>query len=545
MTTLYSVLIIDDEPIIVDVLHDLFLTVDKYELEIIRAFSAQEAIRILLATKVDVIFSDIRMPGMNGLELQQYVNRIWPHMKFIFLTGYNEFSYIQEAMRNNSMDYIMKNEDDETILNALYKALAELQLEKSNEQLLIQAKERFHQAIPKLREEFLFDLLMSQGSKSMIKQERFDELNLPLEAKKPVYMLLGKVDQWPQQYTFSDKTLMLYAVQNVAEEWTQSFGSMVSISYERNKLIWFIQAKEEGREKSLKGLIYTALDSIQTSCSQLFSIPLTIVMNASPVEWSHTGQLLAALMLRMNRGFGLDREIMILDEEATDSYTDSHEEWLTSSRVNYMEMLLDTGQKDVFLQEFKRNIGTILDLNTGSGFCGIQYYYALLSILLAYMGRRQLLNQEEGDALFDYRQLFSAAESSMEWSKRLENLYELIHLLFEQQTTERSKETHSVIQRAHEYIEEHLNSDLSLGKLANHVYLSPSYFSRLYKQETGKNISDYIVQRKLHSAMLYLKEPGMKIHEIAQQLGFDSAAYFTSFFKKHMNVTPQEYRSKS
>jgi two-component system response regulator YesN len=87
-----------------------------------------------------------------------------------------------------------------------------------------------------------------------------------------------------------------------------------------------------------------------------------------------------------------------------------------------------------------------------------------------------------------------------------------------------------------------LSEDLSLTKLGELVYLNPVYLSRLYKQTTGIGLSEYVTQVRLDKANVLLKETNMKIQDIAAAVGFESAAYFSRFFKKEMHVTPNEYR---
>ncbi|RAP73674.1 helix-turn-helix domain-containing protein [Paenibacillus montanisoli] len=99
------------------------------------------------------------------------------------------------------------------------------------------------------------------------------------------------------------------------------------------------------------------------------------------------------------------------------------------------------------------------------------------------------------------------------------------------------------LESLHAYIEQHLDEDLSLSKLAETVYFNPSYLCRLYKQTTGRALFDYVAEAKLARAKRYLKEsPRLKVHEIARKVGFGSPAHFTRVFKKHSLLTPAQYR---
>ncbi len=99
-------------------------------------------------------------------------------------------------------------------------------------------------------------------------------------------------------------------------------------------------------------------------------------------------------------------------------------------------------------------------------------------------------------------------------------------------------------EKIHSYISENLAGDLSLGRIAEALYFNPSYLSRMYKQETGSNLSQYIQNAKTTEAMRLLSDTQLKIQEIGLLLGFETPSYFTAFFKKMSGASPQEFREK-
>lgn len=100
-----------------------------------------------------------------------------------------------------------------------------------------------------------------------------------------------------------------------------------------------------------------------------------------------------------------------------------------------------------------------------------------------------------------------------------------------------------VVQQAREYIQNNLSKDLSLIMISQYVNMNPSYFSRMFKQKTGENISDYIHRLRIEKAKELIENSTMKIAEIGESLGFGSAGYFTTYFKKATGSTPQGYRN--
>lgn len=106
----------------------------------------------------------------------------------------------------------------------------------------------------------------------------------------------------------------------------------------------------------------------------------------------------------------------------------------------------------------------------------------------------------------------------------------------------RDKGGSRAIRRARAYMEQNFAEPLRLDDVADYVELNPSYFSALFKKETGKTFSDYLVERRLRAAQSLLQSTGKSISEIAETVGYNDVKYFSKLFKKHMGIKPSEYR---
>lgn len=114
----------------------------------------------------------------------------------------------------------------------------------------------------------------------------------------------------------------------------------------------------------------------------------------------------------------------------------------------------------------------------------------------------------------------------------------------EDNCTEATTEDEMIVHKIETYIINHITEDISLDVLAELVYFNPSYLSRFYKMNTGKNISQFIAEAKILKAKELLRNSNEKIEDISEMLGFKSSGYFTVFLKKHIGMTPTEYRNQ-
>lgn len=108
-----------------------------------------------------------------------------------------------------------------------------------------------------------------------------------------------------------------------------------------------------------------------------------------------------------------------------------------------------------------------------------------------------------------------------------------------------AEKTTPVVKLALNYIEKHyVEEGLSLQSLAEELRISTAYLSRLIKEETGKSFIDYVTHLRMSYAMEYMKDPKLKLYEVAERVGYNSQHYFSTVFKKIVGVSPLEYRKR-
>lgn len=183
---MYRILVIDDEPIIADGLYELFAQDETFALEVHKVYSAPDALKLLDRLRIDIVLSDIKMPGMNGLELLTQIHRRWPFCHVIFLSGYSDFEYVQKAMQLGADSYILKSQGDEVVLETVYKTLALLEQETTSAVWNRRMEEELKNARPLLCQDFLWKMLRGEITGAQLEQQLL-KLGLPLRAGHPVF----------------------------------------------------------------------------------------------------------------------------------------------------------------------------------------------------------------------------------------------------------------------------------------------------------------------------------------------------------------------
>lgn len=543
-------LVVDDEPYAVDYLVEALDEVPDLQLTITKAYSGREALVKADKGRVDLLLTDIRMPGMNGMELADEILGKWPRCRVIFLTGYNDFEYVQSALRKGGVDYVLKTEGDRAIINAIEKAMQEIRTEISEEQVLLRAREQLFMALPSLRRDYLLQLMEGETDSPSMMEKRFEELGIDLDPNHPVLAVLGRVDDWGKFSAPADRTLLFFSIINIAEEFFTPDVRFLSFLYDRTRIVWLMQPKE-GSMENLGRLLDGCAEQIQMFCKRLLKIPLSIAIPSAPSSWELVGSRVEALKLQLTFRMGTGDEMLITEptgEERRRSSCLFLEMEQLRSRLNRFDLLenyLDNGGKEEFVTLFRELFTVEVPLfSDGEGrWFGLELFSRLSAFFLSYMNKRRLL--EELDSISIQAEKMLSPDEHADWNEMIDYYCKLGAVIADYNGQKQVERTHDMIAKVHDYIHQFLHEELSLTRLAELVYLSPPYFSRLYKQMTGQGLLEYINETRIAKAKLLLKTTDRKIHEIASQVGLESAPYFTRLFRKRTGFTPQEYRDSN
>lgn len=552
---MYRILIVDDEPIVVEGIYQLLKENKEFNLDLCKAYSGIEALEILKSTKVDIVLTDIRMPGLNGLQLLEKIMEYWPACRVIFLTGYDEFDYIYTAMSKPGVRYLLKTEGDEVILKEIKATLEELQEEEERKDFINKAKKQISEAVPLLKKDFIHGLLEGKQSILEIQQEYIKEFNMDLDYEKPVLLMLGQVDFWEGNQSYFERAEIFCTVQDVFHSTLYHFLFYEEIVYENTLLVWLIQpdfskprfhAKDgEFDWKSFVSFMKANVESIQNTVKDVAGASVSFAVGVQPVFLEEVSTEFITLRKLMSKVTVLGHEMMIVDEHIADEllqipWQDNTTDYIRfSKQLEMLELYMERGSEKEFEELFQELFCTEEQMHRNSFLFNIRNYSVLLSLFLSYINRQDL--GEEIGKYMDMNQMTTVWESG-KWQDTVDYFLQLGTTICKIKKEQKTSEVDFVIERIHTFIHQNLDKDLSLAKIAEVVYFNPSYLSRFYKQETGRNISDYINEIKFEKAKELLADPGLKIHEVAMKVGFASSSYFTLFFKRMLQMTPQEYR---
>jgi len=548
---MYRLLFVDDEEIILQGLVELIEGQSLMDLEVNYAYSAKDALKLMQKTRIDIVVTDIEMPQMNGLQLQKEIRKQWPHCKVIFLTGYDEFSYAHEAIRNDGFDFLLKTESDETIIQAIVRAMSELASQVELEQLIQSARSKMKTALPYLKKDYFSKLLAGNGKLLNSLGQTLSDLQIPLKESSPLTVLLGRVDVMHPRFESYDYALIQFAIQNIAEDFLGVSAKLISFTYSNHELVWLIQPPESiddsDQAKSLfMSFVNGSLEVIQSTCKKLLGVEISFVSSSQLLEWSDIAAAFDALQRIMESSMGMGKELLLTDAVFQERSTQGPGEYPQRVRIQLKQLqelkaFFEQGDQQAYFQLFTE-LALMVDQEPLLGeklkveiFAFVSYMF--ISYINSWAIEAQIGGQVDLDRLMKL-------QKHRNWQEATDYFKTLAHVIFAEKSNHLFEIERDLITQIREYIQDHLAEDLSLTKIADVVSLNPSYLSRVYKQTTGNGLSEDIMSIRLKKSIEMLKQPNFRIHEISAAMGFVSDNYFYRFFKKHMNVTPHEFRER-
>lgn len=552
---MYRLLIVDDEETITDGLFEMFLNKMNLELEIYKAYSGTEAINLLNKVRIDIVLSDIHMPGMNGIQLLKEIRNKWPECRVIFLTGYNEFNYVYSAIQYQGVSYLLKTEGFDKIIQEVENGILELEKSLKAKEVLYRAEEQIKAAAVTIRKEYLNGIIKGEYSNEEINQDEFNRLNISLNVDQPVLLLLGRIDDLQKVASYSSKNKLLCTVKIITEQYLSFNTSYVHFVDDNLNLVWLIQPGKEiiaGNDYSEvwnKIIIFIkgSLELVQSSCIEAVDVSSSFVLDDTYIEWDKISERFSILKMFLNYRLGLGKGMLITDKRIMlpEVFEDFNlEDWNININRNTLDMLqisLDNWQKDGFTRALNILTDKLAGIRQVNYLPAQELYYSISLVFLSHINKWNLT--ERVGLKIDLHKLMLAGEHS-NWNDAANYLKRLADIIFETQDYEMEKKTLDVIKRVQKHIDNNIGNadEITLVRLAELVHFNQSYLSRLFKQVSGTTLSDYISESRMRRAKELLETNEVKIQEIADMLGFSSPTNFARFFRKYGGVTPLEYR---
>ncbi len=472
--------------------------------------------------KADLIICDVRMPIMDGLKFAETIrNKREYSPKIIMLSGFNDFEYVRSAFMNGACDYILKPFKKDEFIALIQRMENQINEEQKTRQSVDRNRDF-------MRSEVLRSLANCSDEAAEDGLKHLQELGIETTGRDFCVISIA-ADQYFRQFTqVGQYESLLDEVLSLTLEFIEGEGSDICavncIMGQEILLLCFGEGADSIKLFSQK--LFENLNSRDSENSVTMGIS-GIFSKAQELPLSFA-QAREAAMARFYLGQKQYIEYDAIKGKSADIQYDITP--CVNSLVHYITLGDHMGAREVMDRVF-------MDLSYCHADRFRQYMRSIIDMLsMRVEAFGSFFSGESSQAMYYIDYLNTYRELKTYMNTLIKSGIEFI-------SSEKDKRSEKRIELARQYMESHYSEPLSLNDIADYVELNPSYFSNLFKTETGTNFSEYLLNIRMNKAKELLRDPKIKIYEIGNLVGYDDAVSFGRAFKKKWGISPKEYRN--
>ncbi|MCJ7840484.1 response regulator [Lederbergia sp. NSJ-179] len=521
-----KILIVDDEALERKAIRKCLQDHGRGQYEIEEAENGRVAIMKAEDFRPEIIFMDIKMPGINGIEAATEILKQQASVRFIMLSAYDTFEYARRAMKIGIKDYLLKPSTDQEIMNTVHHLMEEIQRDRIKRQEEIALRDQYQRALTVIEEKVINLILAGEEWNSAdppFTQHYIDQLQRP--------SLVVVVECREKDKSSIGSSLLHSAFSFIYSFFDQQYAKVFQGSRQKHIFPLLIQLNRENRKRDFNKEIKEYGTELIQKCSERYP-ELVVRMGIGTVYeeldlFANSYQeALFALQAYSPTGKDISFYRQLIYHQAPAS---SYSYELESRLVE----IIVSGLKDEFDDYFKRYFFML----SHHGHQRLKEVEKKLHEFLIVLNRE--LQRSIPALKFPAVQLKASTLTELQRMVKqalLRLTNRIFHLHFSSQQDR--------IDVAKKYIDLHYKEQLTLEDVSEFVQLSPPYFSKLFKTRTNRSFIEYVTEVRVNKAKELLVNPDVNVKEICFDVGYKDPNYFSRVFKKVTGLSPSEYKGK-
>lgn len=474
---------------------------------------------------MDLVFTDIRMAEVSGLELSKYIYENCPDTKVVIISGYKDFEYAKKAIEYNVKHYLLKPTRFDEINRIVSEIRESLDSESKRQQAIQEKMKKYQEMLPLLQEQFFVDLIAGALTDISEIERKIKLLELDLDIGSTVCSII--------EVRLADYSSF------VEDKWKygkERLGTVIRnfIKYENDKINYYPIFSHFDHIKVLA--VSSAYDDANEFAAEIEQHLFEVSSSIEKILGLH-------IVSEITHSFGsifelvnnIDNMYRDTEKQGYDGMEAGAENAANIEKCKLIISNITAGNPEEACNIAVGMINKISNLAIEKIHEQIINMFTLIYCKLSDAGIQVPNIKESGYSYYEVVKV-KDVEEIKKWCK------DLITRITQLVSRSGKSGAEIVIEKAKDYIGNNFDKDISLEDVAEHIFLSPVYFSRFFKQQTGENFTDYLIKVRMNYAIKLLTKSNLKVYEISDRVGYKNSKYFTRLFKKYTGYTPKEYQ---
>jgi len=492
-------------------------------------YDGQSVLEQIDEIQPDIIISDIKMPGISGLEMTRAILAKYINMKIILVSAYNDFHSAREALRAGAYDYVEKPVDYEYLAKLVSDAV--IQIEREQYHL-----ESIKRSRPAIVENFFYNLTHSfPGDAQYYLKDYIPYLGINLSGSyyQSIVINIENSDSLKQSYGFEKYYVYQMSLQDEVFDAFKEY-SLLHILLKHNRLILILGIDAASEPAAVQRVS----DSIEllTSRHEHRILNYNIGIGDMVYDIWHIQQSYENAKQALEYRFFFTQKT-IFDIRDCINKTPLNNTWSTADEEHLIRLLCKKDSEGIF--QYTRRLSELFSGLTDKRKVFV-ILYSISNRILKFLYDIDSMNEEI------HQQVISVYQNMDQYQTGddiCQVLFQLCVKICSHMTQSMESYYQQICHSVLDFIKHnYTNPDLGLNELALHINISKAHLSSIFKTETGLSISDAITNARIEAAKLLLHNSKLTIKEISEKVGYANQYYFSACFKKKTDMTPSTYR---
>ncbi|TJY41569.1 helix-turn-helix domain-containing protein [Cohnella pontilimi] len=528
---MYRVMLVDDDVAVLEFLKQL-VPWEQMGFGLSGVFTrAADALEMCRKEMPDLIITDIGMPGMNGLELIQCLQTEAGKTQFVILSCHDEFHYAQQAVKLGVHDYILKETLDLAgIQGILDRVLGKLEEERRLKQQVDRLYYQAQKNKAALKEKWLRDLLAGPviEDRPLLGQLQEFGLNTQLGHILPVLCRVFSFQDAIIRYQKED--VVKFIVENAAEELLEGEPDVMFFGRSAQEFVLLYSFRKDFASNPYEKIVQVCR-TLQLAFAKYLKLEFSMLIGEPTADGAGIKRQLPVLLSAADHLFYFEGPAIVKSNHSAAVWM--NQEDLFEHYSDYAERF------NRLLLEGSGDVEHVVDAFVG--FMKNRNYHPADVKQMVWKLALDLQLKLKFSMAYDKEKMQQTVQHMMNVSEVREWLVKFIQKAVRQAEHISRESKKAEIVDIQKYVMLHLNRKITLEEAAAHLHLNPSYFSRLFKKETGENFIEFVTRMKMEKAKMLLEEMGRTVEQVALQLGYDNKSYFIKLFKQHYGIPPGKF----